>query len=80
MFGISNTRYPIADVKLQTSDGLFYSLARGWNNMWAANGGPFSFPLAIQAGSLSPTAHRGSAHSVHTAQQIVPRCSLQYEE
>ena len=57
MFGISNTRYPIAEVKLRSSDGSFDSLARGWNNMWAANGGPFSFPLTIQAGSLLPAAH-----------------------
>ena len=62
MFGISNTRYPIAQVKLRSSDGSFYSLARGWNNMWAANGGPFSFPLAIQAGLLLPMVHRAPMH------------------
>ncbi len=49
MFVISNTRYPIASVELQYPDGSFYSLSRGWNNMWAANGGPFSFPITIQA-------------------------------
>ena len=49
MFVISNTRYPIADVKLRYPDGTFYSLSRGWNNMWAANGGPFTFPITIQA-------------------------------
>ena len=51
MFVISNTRYPIADVKLRYPDGTFYSLSRGWNNMWAANGGPFTFPITIQARS-----------------------------
>lgn len=23
-------------------------LSSGWNNMWAANGGPFTFPIDIQ--------------------------------
>ena len=52
MFGISNTRYPVADVKLQYPDGAFYSLTRGVNNMWSAVGGPYTPPLTIQARSL----------------------------
>ena len=49
MFVISNTRYPVAAVKLRYPDGQFYNLSRGWNDMWAANGGPFTFPITIQA-------------------------------
>ena len=49
MFGISNTRFPVADVKLQGPDSTFYSLTRGVNNMWAADGGPYKPPLTIQA-------------------------------
>ena len=49
MFGISNTRYPVADVKLQNPNGAFYSLTRGVNNMWSADGGPYNPPLIIQA-------------------------------
>ena len=49
MFGISNTRYPVADVKVQNPNGLFYSLTRGVNNMWSADGGPYNPPLIIQA-------------------------------
>ena len=49
MFGISNTRYPVADVKVQSPNGGFYSLTRGANNMWSADGGPYNPPLIIQA-------------------------------
>ncbi len=49
MFVISNTRYPVASVSLRYPDGNFHSLSRGWNDMWAANGGPFTFPITIQA-------------------------------
>ncbi len=46
---ISNTRYPVASVALRFPDGKFHALSRGWNDMWAANGGPFTFPITIQA-------------------------------
>ncbi|CAL8463361.1 g2895 [Coccomyxa elongata] len=58
MFAISNTRVPIQNVKLKNPDGAYYDLARGWNNMWAANGGPFTFPIDIQITSvLGDTVH-----------------------
>ncbi|EIE27433.1 hypothetical protein COCSUDRAFT_39101 [Coccomyxa subellipsoidea C-169] len=52
MFAISNTRVPIQSVKLKYPDGNFYDLARGWNNMWAANGGPFNSPIDLAITSV----------------------------
>ena len=64
MFVISNTRHPVAGVSLRYPDGSFHSLSRGWNDMWAANGGPFTFPITIQACSFSfPAAAAGVAVS-----------------
>ena len=74
MFVISNTRYPIADVKLRYPDGNFYSLSRGWNNMWAANGGPFSFPVTIQACPLLDQTCRNSLCPQSTLHSV-PTCS-----
>ena len=67
MFGISNTRYPVADVKVQNPSGAFYSLTRGVNNMWSADGGPYNPPLIIQARLCS---------GQHICTSMSPTCCL----
>eukprot|EP00884_Botryococcus_braunii_P000762 jgi/Botrbrau1/10687/Bobra.139_2s0017.1 len=52
MFIISNTRVPVKMVETPGGDGVFYTLRRGWNNAWAANGGPFNFPIKLRITSV----------------------------
>ena len=45
-------RVPIAVVEMQSS-GQWFQLRRAFNNMWAANGGPFdSWPIPIRITSV----------------------------
>lgn len=49
---IGGTRVPVKKVETPGGDGVFYSLRRGFNNAWAANGGPFNFPVKLRITSV----------------------------